>query len=377
MIFDALVRTDKTTMRSTESIFDFYNRSASPAVGRIRSLLEQALASYPALELGDMAARLRAKDNFRTAEFELLLHHFLIKSGMEVDIHPELGNGSPHRPDFLVRCSEGKELYLEAITLDPHDPTRLQDPNLRLLMQGLQDARNERFSVLVEASGQAAETPSASKFVSQVQHWLSDLNSSSSSVDSMCREWQISGLSMTLTALPVEPWAQDTNRSLLAGYHRQPLMDDVVETIRGKLQMKASRYGKLDRPFVVALNCQNPFLRSYDALVALFGEDVSSPSYRLDKAGTYSKGKGLWSLGRNSRLSAAWIFSNFKTVGFINSSRNLYLNPSAAYTLPPAMLGFTHAYFDVTGCWSTQADGVDIAQLFGLPQDWPGPLALP
>lgn len=39
--------------------------------------------------------------------------------------------------------------------------------------------------------------------------------------------------------------------------------------------MKASRYGKLDRPFGVALSCQNPFLKNYDALVALFGEDAN------------------------------------------------------------------------------------------------------
>ena len=372
MIFDSFRRTDLAAMRSTESFFDFYNRSASPAVGRIRDFLEDALSSYPSLEQSDVAARLRAKDHFRTAEFELLLHNFLIRCGMEVHVHPELENGSARRPDFLVRCSDGQGLYLEAITLDPYDPARLRDPSLRLLMQGLQDARDENFSVLVQATGQATSTPSASKFVRQVQQWLSGLSPASPAMDSISKEWQMSGLSMTVTALPTGPGRQPPDRSLLAGFYCQAVMDDAAETLRGKLQMKASRYGKLELPFVVALNCQNPFLRSFDTLVALFGEDVSSPSYRLDMS---SKGNGLWSAGQYSRLSAAWIFSNFKTVGFINSSRNLHLNPSAAHPVPSAMLGFSHSYFDAAGCWRTQADKLDLAELFGLPEDWPGPLA--
>jgi len=361
-----------TAMRSTESIFDFYNRSASPAVERIRDLLEDALRSYPSLERNDMVARLRAKDHFRTAEFELLLHHFLIRCGMEVHVHPELENGSARRPDFLVRCSDGQELYLEAITSDPHDPARLHDPSLRLLMQGLQDARDENFSVLVQATGQATSTPSASKFVRQVQQWLSGLSPASPEMDSISKEWQMSGLSLTVTALPNAPGVQHPDRSLLAGFYCQAIMDDVAATLRGKLQMKASRYGKLERPFVVALNCQNAFLKNGDALVALFGEDVSSPNYRLDMS---SKGNGLWSARQYSRLSAAWIFSNFKTVGFLNSSRNLHLNPSAVHPVPSAMLGFSHSYFDAAGCWRTQADKLDLAELFGLPEDWPGPLA--
>lgn len=99
----------------TESMFDFFNRSARSECKRIRKLLEQWFEDFPSEIQDKLWAHFQTKDDRQhlAAFFELYLHELLSKSGFSVKIHPIVSNRVTH-PDFKV-LKDGKPLfYLEA-----------------------------------------------------------------------------------------------------------------------------------------------------------------------------------------------------------------------------------------------------------------------
>lgn len=109
MLFNTYARTDHQIKRATESEFAFLDRCAWAKVEKVRSLLEQCLNNHPKTEQPELIARLQSGDSrhFTSATFELFLHEYLIRQGIVLPPHPELPNGSPKRPDFLVTCPDG------------------------------------------------------------------------------------------------------------------------------------------------------------------------------------------------------------------------------------------------------------------------------
>lgn len=116
-VFDSVKRKDDSPKRNTESDFIFYNRSARAEIDKIRDFIEGCVKNYPHTEQKEIISRLRSGDDvhFRSACFELFLYKVLRRQGFTLTPHPELSNGSPYRPDFLVSDTEGRCFYLEAV----------------------------------------------------------------------------------------------------------------------------------------------------------------------------------------------------------------------------------------------------------------------
>lgn len=362
LIFDSFNRTDSRPKSTNESVFQFYNRSSWPSMGRTSEFITNAVEQYPAADRPEMVARLRKDDHIRSAEFELLFFQLLTRTGFDVEVHPELNNGSARRPDFLLRTPDGDPMLIEAITIQPPDESGLADHAVEVLMEGLRDARNESYRIVAKVSGRTEKTPPIRKFVDQVQRWLSELGAEPRHT-SATKDWKFEGLTVTLDAHPVRSGDADSNASLLTAYHRGPVMVDGVSNLRTKLQTKAGAYGKTGLPFVVAINCQNAFHNDIDSCSALLEE--GPPNSRRAN-------RGLWSAGRYSRLSGAWIFSNFSSIAFLRSPHTLYLNPGASHPVPEALHRFAHAHFSSSAGWETTRSTFLIEEAFDLPADWPG-----
>ena len=116
-VFDSVKRTDDSPKQNTESDFIFYNRSARTEIEKIRNFIEDCVKNYPRTEQKEIISRLRSGDDvhFRSACFELFIYEVLRRQGFTLTPHPELPNGSPYRPDFLVSDTEGRCFYLEAV----------------------------------------------------------------------------------------------------------------------------------------------------------------------------------------------------------------------------------------------------------------------
>jgi hypothetical protein len=106
-------RIDIRPRQHKESAYFYLARSASPEAEQTRIRIEEWFARYPAEHGGDLALRLRSRndDQHRSALFELFLHDWLLSHGRLVTaIEPKL----PHThksPDFLV---DGR-FYLECV----------------------------------------------------------------------------------------------------------------------------------------------------------------------------------------------------------------------------------------------------------------------
>jgi len=123
--------------------------------------------------------------------------------------------------------------------------------------------------------------------------------------------------------------------------------------VRAKIDGKATHYGDVDAPLVVALHDLTTFA-SHDVVQdALFG--LESPYWR----------EGPRSRNRVSAILAA---SDFGMSSPARKTPELWLNPYARHPLPPGLMpwpvvGAPHA--------SPQMP-LDPAALFDLPRDWPG-----
>ena len=86
-----------------------------------RGWLQTAYSNFPDPE-EELLRRFRSKrqSQHRDANFELLLHELMLRSGGEIQIHPS-GLGGAKNPDFLVE-SDGECFILEAKTVMPRRP---------------------------------------------------------------------------------------------------------------------------------------------------------------------------------------------------------------------------------------------------------------
>ncbi len=99
-LFSEGERADARPKQHDESNFVFLERRAGPAWARVRDLLEAWLCAFPRAGRDDLAGRLRGIDReFRGAFLELYCHQMLLRSGWDVELHPDVA-GTSHHPDF-------------------------------------------------------------------------------------------------------------------------------------------------------------------------------------------------------------------------------------------------------------------------------------
>jgi hypothetical protein len=129
---------------------------------------------------------------------------------------------------------------------------------------------------------------------------------------------------------------------------------DSAAIVRSKLDGKATHYGDLGAPFVVALHDLTPFASRGVMREALFG---SSQPYWYENAQT------------PNLVSAVLAASDFGMSSPAHKTPELWINPYARYPLPAELLPWP------TARESDAPSGgrvIDPAALFNLPKDWPG-----
>ncbi|KXB05054.1 hypothetical protein AKJ49_01460 [candidate division MSBL1 archaeon SCGC-AAA382A03] len=116
-LFDDIERDLERPRLDNEPCFEYLNISARIESQKIRELLEQWFKRYPSEHQDDLRGRFRDKDDriHIGAFFELYLHELMIRSGYEVEVHPDI-NGTTNHPDFEVLTDE-LEFYLEATSV--------------------------------------------------------------------------------------------------------------------------------------------------------------------------------------------------------------------------------------------------------------------
>lgn len=325
-IFDRIRRTDVTRKKLTESSFSYLNRSARRGSAESRGLMESWLSRVPASEHADFCARFRCgkESEFTSALQELMLHELLRRQGCKIEFHPSLP-GATKQPDFKVRQPKSSEFIFEArtsmeIESGPDGGTRayrireflrtieLQDHLIAIdeLKEGSNDLSQKNLRKHIEAGIKAG-----------VAGYIDD------------------SISIPLLTTP-DGWRIKLTVCSASRYGPRPtsLMQEAWGRtwtgpnypLREVLEKKASRYGQLGMPYVIAVNSSDMMHSNRDFQDTLFGSppQFSAPGSAPDI--------GFWGTAaapKHTRVSAVLFTTNLCAPTLLMGQvyTSLYLNP--------------------------------------------------
>ncbi len=276
-LFDDILRTHRRPATHTEDTFSFLNRSASPASERIRNLLESFFRRYPSSESAELKRKFETQ--FDSAFFELYLHELLLRLGCEVTVHPTL-NGTDAKPDFLARFRQGQEVIVEAVlATDCTDKERARDARLIVLHDAINSKMiSPNFFICFGPMPDRDAVPTPKKIRKFIKERIAGLDpdvvAHAIRIGCGSPRWTYrdeGGFELEITVFPA--------------------------ALKKSIDYKATKYGELDKPFVIALNATSKWGAGRDVVVkALFGSKESG-----------DKSDGVWNATRNTRLSGVLV----------------------------------------------------------------------
>jgi hypothetical protein len=376
MIFNESHGDDARPKLARESFYEFLDRSSLEPCARIRSLINDLVANYPASDKADVVGRLKSADesDFRSALFETVLYRILCGFSDEVTVHPTLENGL--KPDFGMVFKDGSKIYVEAVLASERNGLT---PSGQRLIETTLDYLNEyahhSFLLAVESSGEPSAQPSAKNLKDRIHSWLSSLNPDAECADEdFSYVFDVEGWSLSCRAIPLKPEHRGSSPRLLLSKGNGAKWVNRSDSIRDAIVSKANKYGKLDVPLVVAVNCNCLSLDEHEELNALFGNlRYNYIQDRPDvKAWLSRERDGAWS-GRNGPrykgVSAAWIFRDLQIYSLSIAQYVLYINPWSRHCFPRALLELSH--YRIDGEDRKFFPGLSTKTMLGLGDDWP------
>lgn len=385
MLFSEMERSDSSPKRVNESSFAFLDRSAWAPIGVVREMMEECLANYPADGAKELVERIQCGDarHFASASFELFIHEYLLRLGMKLLPHPVLPNGSAKRPDFLVECTDGRKLYLEAVcTSDDVGRNPAAEARKDVALQMLDDEFHPNFILSIDSRGDPDTQPSGRRLASDVLTWLNTLDP-----DKLLQlppgdglkalpefHWQHEEWHVRIQPIPVHIEARGKKRRLIGARTFGAGWVDGWSPIRDAVASKGQRYGDLDLPLVVAVNVDTFKLDPIDEAQALFGQEQFVFSRAdPDKEPRMARApNGAWrgpAGPRGKRASGAWLFDNLSPYTLARKRQTLYVNPDANHPIPDSFLIVPHRR--VVDGFLQSLEGIDLATAFELSSTWP------
>lgn len=376
MIFNESHGDDCRRRLARESWYEFLDRSSLEPCIRIRSLINELVDEYPASDKADVIGRLKSSDesDFRSALFEIVLYRFLCSFSDEVAVHPPLENG--FKPDFGMLFDDGSKIYVEAVLASERNGLT---PSGQRLIETTLDSLNAHahhsFLLAIESSGEPSAQPSAKDLKSRIHSWLDSLNPDAENADEELRSmFDIEGWSLRCRAIPLKPEQRGSSPRLLLSKGNGAKWVNRSDSIRDAIVSKANKYGKLDAPLIVAVNCNCFTLDEHEELNALFGVlRFNFTQNRPDLRAWLSRASdGAWN-GRNGPrykgVSAAWIFRDLHIYSLSIAEYVLYINPWSRHCLPSSLLELSN--YRIDGENGRLYPGLSTKSMLGLGDDWP------
>lgn len=387
-LFDDRERTDLGPAIYGEPHYRYLERSARPAFDVVRGLMERWLSKYPQYHRRALTRRLSLQDDvhFEAAFFELYCYELCNRLVEAIRVHPRLHNSST-RPDFELTVGSRRRLLLEAVTVDEVSKearaarTRLQD-----VYNALNKVSSPDYFLKVEDTGELRTPIPGKRLRRQVQSFLDQLDYEE--VRRLAAKHDLSafpetvftydGCTIVVSVIPVSPEHRGDLEHRPVGMigPGEAYRVDHHTPLREAVRKKARHYGRLRRPFVVAVNAVGMHLEKMDILQALFGTEQyvvhwdpdpskrePQPSRKLD--GVFMGPRGP----RNTRVSAVLVVSSLLPWTVAAQQPALYHNPWTRYPIIGALGKISeHRLVDDQ---LVETPGRPVAELLGLPERWP------
>lgn len=231
------------------------NRSGRLDAGRVRDKVEAWLGDYPAAHRDELVARFKSviDDQHQSAFFELFLYHFLKSRGCNVlATEPRLDH-TDKSLDFLVENPKQERFYVEAVQasgLSNQDVAARA--RLSTALSAIDNTPSPNHFLDLKISGSPTKPLSINKLTRGLRSWISSLPTDETAKSTPPFIWDESDVKISVNACTRN---KPDGKGRAIGIQRTPVMRiDPSQEIRPALKKKATRYGKLEHPYLVALN---------------------------------------------------------------------------------------------------------------------------
>lgn len=378
LVFDAGRRTDPRPSQNGEPLYAFLNRVQSPAFRSVRALIDEWFSRYPVWAHSHLLTRLRSdRDHeFRSAFWELYLHETFWRMDWDVEVRAE---GSP---DFTVRTGTS-EFLCEATVLGGSTEEKARQSRKNAIYDLIEkDLHSPDFFLDVDPEFVGETTPSVKRLLRDLEHWLGRLDwdavhevfQRGDLGDLPFHVWEESGWTITFRAIPKEASRGEPGVRPLGIIHSDAVWVS-GHGLRQRLMRKAAKCG-IDAPLVLAVLWDDPHPGDGDVTDALFGSRQVTVDAERQRAEWSRAADGSWGTPdapRYTRVSGVLVaFSSwFQPWSVSRSAPRLWLNPWARRPLP-SDLPWAAFRVDDGGALRSDEASVSPAELFVLPDDWPG-----
>jgi hypothetical protein len=236
-----------------------------------------------------------------------------------------------------------------------------------------------RFWLRVYVDAEGDRPPSAMRLRPFLTEWLARLDydravalACAKRWDELPREeWRAAGWKLRFMALPKVP----PDRGPTIGmYPSEGGVFDPRSEVLPTLKKKASRYGQPDRPYVIAVLCDNVVANDGDIEAALFGRmtvNLARAGGETYYWGAHRKSDGLWTPERGTRVSAVLTATEFKPWTIARVVPRLWTNPWAARPLAVELPWAAQASPTQTEAPLIVDPAEPPHEVLGLSADWP------
>lgn len=378
--FDDITRDDLGLPLPDETQFAYLNRSGRPEAGRVRELVDAWFAEYPAEHRKTLIGRFRSSidDEYRSAFFELFLHHLVLaRGGRVLAIEPKLDH-TDKSPDFLVESAAGEQYYLEGVMATGRS-TRETAAHARLntALAAIDATPSPDHFLDLTVQGRPSAPISTKKLKRALRSWIAGLPKDETAKDAPGFRYEEQGMTIMLKAWTRSRPAGD-DACAIGVRHFRVTQIAPSQDVHGALKKKASRYGKLDLPYLVAVNALGHHQREdavFDALLGTPYVSISRTASGEEKVEERRATDGIWygppdGQAQNTGLSGVLAFRQIDPWNFAGRTGVLVPNPSAVKPLPDTGFG-TDEFKIVDGAYH-RTEGEPVSTLLKLPAKWPG-----
>ncbi|AZG75912.1 hypothetical protein [Methylocystis rosea] len=376
-IFENIDQNNEDPPREDETAFAYLNRSNRIEAARVRALVDHWLDNYPAQHRNALVARFRSGSDpdHLSAFFELFLHELVLRCGHRVvAIEPSLDH-TPSSPDFLIESNDGSRFYFEGtLATGRSQQERGEQARLNQALAAIDAVPCPAHFLDLEIRNNPTAPITIRRMTRELRAWIGRLPEGESAPDAAPFTYQEHGAQIVIRAWPRQN-RHEADRSIgVRSFGATTITPD--DDIRAALKRKASKYGCLDHPYVVAVNALGVFQHEGNCIDALLGSErvVVRPMPNGERVGEISRNPdGIWNGPRgaqNRRISAVFSTERIDPWNFAQRHARLMRNPWAVRELPPVSLRVDELNPD--GGRFRRTNGDSLASIFELTDQWPG-----
>lgn len=342
---------------------------------------------YPRNHRKHLIQRIRTSNDlkFRSSFFELYLNELLLKLGYEVEVHPEIKSKRIH-PDFLVKSDGDSLFYLEAKTTKGSHEDTAAEKRVNIVYDSLDKLYSPNFFIGVQVRGSPNSSPPGKKWRIYLEKELRELdpdilggilkNEGLEALPNWTRKHD--GWEVEFKPIPKSPKARGEKDLRPLGFRMtgfQLVKDN--ETISKAVNEKATKYGNLGIPYIIAINILSDFCDDLAVMDGLFGQEGFSAfmtekgepiEKRARKPNGAWRGKQGW---QNTRASAVLINKNLRAGNVARVNPVLWHHPFAKYPLDISRFPISQRKLNNQTKKMELIEGKSMWHLLGLYENWP------